>query len=327
MLLRLPVILIAVALTGTTSFAGPYEDCLRSPDQDLRLRACSEVVDGSLFSGSLKALAYRKRAGIRASAGLRNEALADYDAALKGSPDDALSYYGRALVRLAVEQIGEAINDLTVAIRLRPRNPRFFTARGYAYIVGNRFDAAIEDFNAALVLNPKDPIAHNNRGLAFRKKGKLKRAISDYTAAIQIQPAYALAYANRGSAYADMGRKAQAIADLEYALLIDPTLTRAINKLKRLKHKLAPGSIGQYAAAGQRLVEKNCSRCHAVGKRGESPNGRAPAFRFLQYRYPLRELRVPISRSIAAPHDVMPQFRLSEADIDRIVAYINSLTR
>ncbi len=325
MLLRLPFVLSAVALSVTTSLAGPYEDCLRSPDQELRLRACSDVIDGSSFSRSLKGRAYRKRAAIRASAGLRIEALADYDAALRRSPDDALSYYGRALIRLAVERVGEAINDLTIAIRLRPRNPRFLTARGYAYIVGNRFNAAIEDFNAALALNPNDPIAHNNRGLAFRKKGQLKRAISDYTAAIQIHPAYALAYANRGSAYADTGRRTQAIADLEDALLIDPTLTRAIKELTRLKHKLTPDRIEQYTAAGRKLAKKNCSRCHAIGKRGKSPNGSATAFRFLQYRYPLRDLRVPISRSIAAPHDVMPKFPLSEADIDRIVAYINSL--
>jgi hypothetical protein len=36
-------------------------------------------------------------------------------------------------------------------------------------------------------------------------------------------------------------------------------------------------------------------------------------------------LRKPITRGIAAPHDQMPQFVLSDDDVDMVVAYINSL--
>ena len=41
--------------------------------------------------------------------------------------------------------------------------------------------------------------------------------------------------------------------------------------------------------------------------------------------HPLHALREPLSRSIAAPHDQMPKFALAEPEIDRIIAYINSL--
>ena len=36
-------------------------------------------------------------------------------------------------------------------------------------------------------------------------------------------------------------------------------------------------------------------------------------------------LREPLTRGIAAPHDEMPRFALTNADIDHVVAYINSL--
>ena len=42
--------------------------------------------------------------------------------------------------------------------------------------------------------------------------------------------------------------------------------------------------------------------------------------------HPLLALREPLSRGIAAPHDQMPKFALTEPEIDRIIAYINSLS-
>ena len=45
----------------------------------------------------------------------------------------------------------------------------------------------------------------------------------------------------------------------------------------------------------------------------------------LHARHPSLALREPLSRGIAAPHDEMLHFALTSAEIDSIVAYINSL--
>ena len=58
---------------------------------------------------------------------------------------------------------------------------------------------------------------------------------------------------------------------------------------------------------------------------GTSPNPKAPPFRTVSRRHPSLALREPLSRGIAAPHDVMPHFKLSDDDVDMIIAYINSL--
>ncbi len=193
-------------------------------------------------------------------------------------------------------------------------------------LVDGRPNEAIADFNAALVLDPKSASGLNNRGLAFRKKGELDRAIADYSAAITLNPLYALAFNNRGYAYEAKGLKAGAIADFRQALLFDPTLSGAKEGLRRL------GVAGDLTAEsdvfsqkGKVLAEKNCSWCHAVGSIGDSPNPKAPQFRNMQSRHPLLALRVPLSRGIAALHDQMPLFKLTDSEIDEIVAYINSL--
>jgi mono/diheme cytochrome c family protein len=78
-------------------------------------------------------------------------------------------------------------------------------------------------------------------------------------------------------------------------------------------------------AQGRALAEKNCAWCHAIGRAGDSPNPRAPAWRDIHKRHPILALRDPLTRGIARPHDEMPKFELSDNEIDTIVAYINSL--
>ncbi|MFZ2081725.1 MAG: cytochrome c, partial [Xanthobacteraceae bacterium] len=49
------------------------------------------------------------------------------------------------------------------------------------------------------------------------------------------------------------------------------------------------------AQRGLVLVRTNCSRCHAVGKIGDSPLPIAPPFRTLHERYPVEDLQEPLA--------------------------------
>jgi cytochrome c len=156
--------------------------------------------------------------------------------------------------------------------------------------------------------------------------GDTDRAIEDYTRAIQINPIYALAYLNRAYAHEAKAAKAEAIEDFINALMLDKSLVGAAEGLKRLKATtVLSARIEAHIREGRQLVEQNCSRCHAVGTNGVSPNPKAPEFRDLQRRHPVLELREPITYGILAPHDEMPRFPLSPTEIEKIIAYINSL--
>ena len=188
---------------------------------------------------------------------------------------------GRAR-KLAVRDIDGAIADYSEALRLAPGTAALLVGRGHAHFVKGDTSAAIADFNEAIRLNPKSASTLNRRGLAYRRSGDLARAIDDYTAAIVINPIYALAYNNRGYVYEAQGRKDDAIADFQAALLLDPSLIGARDGLKRLGAPTAwVAESERRVQAGKALVEKNCSGCHAVGAKGESPNKKAPEFRNL----------------------------------------------
>jgi tetratricopeptide (TPR) repeat protein len=327
-----PILNVASAFAVLLAAAGIARadvlvDCKTAKSGDMRIAACTTIVNSTTVDRSVRAEALRRRAAAYADRAANREAVADYTEALSIEPAVAGAFTGRANARLALGDTDGAISDLTDALRLNAKTAGLLMARGYAYLVKGNSDAAVADFDAVIALQPKNAAAYNMRGLAYRKKGDIPKALSEYAKAIELNPAFAQAYANRGYVYEAQGDKLAAVADLARALQLDPALTGAASALKRLGQ---PTDVTQQSerliAHGRQLAEKNCAWCHAVGKSGESPNPRAPRWRDMAGRHPILALREPLSRGIARPHDEMPKFDLSDAEVDTIIAYINSLS-
>jgi tetratricopeptide (TPR) repeat protein len=316
----------ALALGTGAAQADRVADCKESRIVSVRIVACSQVIDNKTAAPELRAEAYRRRAEAFAERASHKEAIADYTEALRLKGDDGASFYGRGQARLAAGETDEAISDFTQAIRYNGDAPGLYVARGYAQMVKGNAGESIADFTVAIRLDPKNASAFNNRGLAWRKKGDLDKAVEDYSAAIGLNPIYALAYNNRGYAFEAKGDRKAATADFRRAVALDPSLVGARDGLKRLgEPETVSLESDRLVAEGRMLAEKNCAWCHAIGKKGESANPRAPAWRDLHKRHPIQALREPLTRGIIRPHDEMPKFELTEGETDSIVAYINSL--
>ena len=76
---------------------------------------------------------------------------------------------------------------------------------------------------------------------------------------------------------------------------------------------------------GRVLVEKNCSRCHAIGKEGNSTHPEAPPFRTLSSRYPIEDLAESLAEGIVSGHPDMPIFVFSPTDVAAIIDYLKSI--
>jgi len=79
------------------------------------------------------------------------------------------------------------------------------------------------------------------------------------------------------------------------------------------------------AAAGQRIAAANCAACHAIGLTGESAHANAPPLRTLSQKYPIRSLEEALAEGIIVGHGDMPEFRLEPAEIDALIAYLESV--
>jgi serine/threonine protein kinase len=157
-----------------------------------------------------------------AELGQYEEAIQNYDAALRLDPKDAMAYDRRGLAKGELGQYEEAIRDFDKAIRLDPKDARAYNNRGIAKADLGRHADAIEDFDEALRLDPQYVAAYTNRGLAKFNLGRHAHAIKDYDAAIRLDPKDAMAYYARGAAKFNLGRHADAIEDFEEAIRLDP---------------------------------------------------------------------------------------------------------
>ena len=94
---------------------------------------------------------------------------------------------------------------------------------------------------------------------------------------------------------------------------------------------LAAGTaLAQLSPAEQRgstFLRANCAQCHAIDKASESPLAIAPPFRTLHLKYPIEDLRRPLSEGIIANHPSMPQFRLEPDQVADVLAYLSTLER
>jgi cytochrome c len=76
---------------------------------------------------------------------------------------------------------------------------------------------------------------------------------------------------------------------------------------------------------GQGVLTTNCSRCHAVGRIGNSTHPEAPRFRTLGQRYPIEVLAEALAEGLSSGHPDMPEFRFEIDDVDAILAYLESI--
>lgn len=79
------------------------------------------------------------------------------------------------------------------------------------------------------------------------------------------------------------------------------------------------------AKLGRKVAEQQCSRCHAINLTDASAVADAPPLRDLYKRYAIEDLRGAFVRGIEVAHPRMPVFRLSQRDVDDLLAYLRSI--
>jgi len=193
------------------------------------------------------AVAYTNRGDAWRANQAYDEAIADYNEAIRLDPKFALAYSNRGLARVAKKEVhsnlgnawadawvnawayDQAIADYNEAIRLDPKFALAYFNRGLARYAKQAYDEAIADYDGAIRLDPKFALAYNNRGYVWHAKQDYDKAIADYDGAIRLDPMYALAYNNRGNAWRAKQAYDKAIADYGEAIRLDPKFALAYN--------------------------------------------------------------------------------------------------
>ncbi|WP_246504785.1 c-type cytochrome [Microvirga antarctica] len=78
---------------------------------------------------------------------------------------------------------------------------------------------------------------------------------------------------------------------------------------------------------GAHFAQVHCAQCHAIGRIGDSPLSEAPPFRILHTRYPIENLAESFAEGITTGHPTMPEFQLDAAEINDLIAYLQSIQK
>jgi tetratricopeptide (TPR) repeat protein len=190
-----------------------------SPDHVIS--ACTEAIKSGSWRGKDLAWAYEQRGNAYLDNEDPDNAIADYNEAIRLNPKDTFAYSDRGNAYRIKHDYDHAITDYNEAIRLDAKYAGGYNGRGAVYDDKGDYDHAIADYNEAIRLDAKYAPAYNNRGNAYNSKGDLDHAIADYNEAIRLDAKNAPAYNNRGNAYKKKGDLDHAITDYNEAIRLD----------------------------------------------------------------------------------------------------------
>ena len=135
-----------------------------------------------------------------------------------------LNKFGVALVQRG--KLNEAIENFEAAIRRKPRSfdPQYNLALVLQKI--GRLDEAAQHYRTALALNEQHADAHNNLGAILLDQGKYAEAKQQFQRAAEINPNRVEAHINLGALCLKTREYAEAITQNQRALAINPRLVQ-----------------------------------------------------------------------------------------------------
>lgn len=129
--------------------------------------------------------AYINRGLIKFRAGKFEEALTDYNTAVKLDPSNTIALLNRALTYEKLERYTEAIKDLDKTIQLDPDLDKAYSSRGNVYFKIQDFESALQDYNHIISLAANDASLFYNRALVKYKLKLKDEACQDLKYAIE----------------------------------------------------------------------------------------------------------------------------------------------
>ncbi|HHT9152403.1 MAG TPA: tetratricopeptide repeat protein [Candidatus Hypogeohydataceae bacterium YC40] len=170
--------------------------------------------------------------------GNHEEAITEYDKAIKLDPTNDSFYNNKGFSYLLQGQVEAAISAFKKAIETNPNNKTAYGNLGYAYGLKGMYELALNQFKLA----GDEASAYNNLGYIYTKNGKLTEALESYNNALKLNPNIPNIYYNKGLAYELLGDTANAIQAYQ-EFLNSTTQTsaaeEAFERIQALKRKKA----------------------------------------------------------------------------------------
>lgn len=154
--------------------------------------------------------------------GSYEEAIEQYNLAIKRNSNYSTAYNNRAVAYNALGEKEKALADYTKAIEYNPNDDvSLYLNRGILRHDLGEYPKAIADYNMVIALDPHNVNAYYNRAMCYQALGDYGRAIIEFTMTIDISPDNIEAYYLRGNCYAVKAKYIEALSDYHKVKEID----------------------------------------------------------------------------------------------------------
>ena len=188
------------------------------PDFDGFARLHSEAIPYTILSS----LDYKERALLAFSENRYEDAIADFDSAIKLAPKNSELYRRRGVAKNEMERYEDAIADFDTAIEINSNDWHAYYLRGKTKNEMERYEDAIADFDTAIEKSPNISFIYYLRGRAKYNLERYEDAIADFDTAIEKSPNISFIYYWRGRAKYNLYEYADAIADYSASIRLKP---------------------------------------------------------------------------------------------------------
>ena len=162
------------------------------------------------------------RAEVLKGMGRMEEALREYEAAIREFPHDVVGRTGRAEVLKGMGRLEEALQEYEATVREFPQDVVARNGRAEVLKGMGRLEEALRGCEAAVGEFPHDVVARNGRAEVLKGMGRLEEALQEYEAAIREFPYDVVARAGRAEVLKGMGRLEEALQEYEVAVRESP---------------------------------------------------------------------------------------------------------
>ncbi|WP_151755909.1 serine/threonine-protein kinase [Dictyobacter vulcani] len=150
-----------------------------------------------------------------------NEALVQYDRALKVDDRNALAWQGRGLTQALNGQHREALASFEQALKIEPHLVTSLNGKGTALNMLHRNQEALDAFDQAILREKDNVIAWNGKGAVLSALSQPEAALTAFDVALHYDPQMAQAWGNKGLVLRQIRNYPEALRAFERALSLD----------------------------------------------------------------------------------------------------------
>lgn len=168
------------------------------------------------------------------SQGDNQEAVSQYQAALKNNPNDSQVYSKLGLLLDKAGQLDGAIADLQKSVELAPSNTVARFNLGVALMQQGNYARGLQELAEVLRLHPHDAATHFVMGFAYLYTKRMDEAVARFRQGLLYKPDDAEAHFGLASALSVQRKRQDAVAELREALRLRPEYPEARDLLQQI---------------------------------------------------------------------------------------------